>query len=350
MPGSTEYPQPYIKSGLNKGRIKDPLVAHEVYGTIENLRKRETGKRHHRVYKKPFFKRYGDDEALILQAAKNVRQEKESQIDKLTGLHRQESYQPFVEDEIKKLRDKRITGFGVIKFDFDYFSWINNNVEAHTIGDLYLSIAGNMLREELRTNDTGIRPGTGDEFVALIDNLKRKEDFEQIAKRIHEVINKRVLTKTLQTLVFGDKEILDDQGKPIREGTYAIKQFLAGLVNLRDDYNGKGTHFLDTGKGTIEEKKKFMGILRQVDFYRFKTYLEDKRSLRELSAGDLKTRQFQEQEIAGLIEMVFFNLSVSAGGLYIDRNSLTGFSPIDTKLEELVYSVKRSGGGKIFLA
>lgn len=349
MPEAGEYPNPYIRSGPNKGRIRNPLVAHEVNNTIEELRARETKGTHKKFLKKPFFKKYGTDEALILQAAKNVREEEKSGIDELTGLHRKESYRPFVEDHIKKLREGEIKSCGIVRLDFDHFSWVNNVVEAHQLGDIYLARAGHLLREEINKQDIAIRAG-GDEFVVLFDNLKSKEDFVKVVSRVHKVLNKRVLAQTLHTLLFSDREIIGDSGKPVREGTFALKQFLTGLMNLRDDVDGKATHFLASGGGELSEKQKFLSMIKGVDFDQYKSYLADTRSLAELTAEDVTTRMIQEGAIKDLIEYVFFNLGVSAGGLYLTKDNLLGFFPIDKLLDESVYAVKRRGGGNYIIA
>ena len=72
--------------------------------------------------------------------------------------------------------------FSVLALDLDRFKKINDAL-GHQIGDVLLRIAGERLRETLRTVDTLARVG-GDEFVAILAGAVGEADIQTVARRM----------------------------------------------------------------------------------------------------------------------------------------------------------------------
>ncbi len=337
-------PKPYLRSGPNKGMIKDPNVAHEVYNTLEELREEKKVGEENKV---DFFDKYaGNDagDALISQAAKTIREEEKSGFDDLTKLHQKKSYKLFVEDDIRQLKEDQLKTVGIVRLDLDYFSWLNDNVEAHQLGDLYLSIVGKIIRDEIRSKkDIGIRVG-GDEFVVLMHDVSDPESFKNAVQRLHTALNRNALFTTLQVILSSNRTITDEHGSLDREGTVVLKQFLTGLRNLKEDKDRRREHFIQHGRGSMQAKKNFLSALDDINIESYDQYMSDTKTWRNLGADDRDARLIQESEITELIDRVFSSLGVSTGGIYLTKNQIRGFHQIDKKTDELVNYVKRRGG------
>lgn len=338
------YPKPYLRSGPNKGKIKDPNVAHEVYNTLEALHEEKKVDEENKV---DFFNKYaGSDagDALILQAAKTIREEEKNKFDDLTKLHQKKSYKLFIEDDIQQLREDQLKSIGIIRLDLDYFSWLNDNVEAHQLGDLYLSIVGKIIRDEVRSKkDIGIRIG-GDEFAVLMYDVPDPESFKNAVQRVHTALNRNALFTTLQVILNSNRTTTDEHGSLDREGTVVLKQFLAGLKNLKENKDRRRKHFIQHGRGSMQAKKSFLSVLDDINIERYDQYMSDIKTWSKLDEDDRSARLTQESEITELVDRVFDSLGVSTGGIYLTKNQIRGFHQIDKKTDELVNFVKRRGG------
>ena len=73
-------------------------------------------------------------------------------------------------------------GFSVLALDLDRFKKINDAL-GHVIGDALLRVAGERLRETLRTVDTLARIG-GDEFVAILPGATTEAEIQTVARRM----------------------------------------------------------------------------------------------------------------------------------------------------------------------
>ena len=73
-------------------------------------------------------------------------------------------------------------GFSVLALDLDRFKKINDAL-GHQTGDALLRIAGERLRETLRTVDTLARVG-GDEFVAILPGAVSEAEIQTVARRM----------------------------------------------------------------------------------------------------------------------------------------------------------------------
>lgn len=70
--------------------------------------------------------------------------------------------------------------------DLDRFKYINDSL-GHKMGDRVLKVIADRLKDSLRKDDIISRQG-GDEFVILLKNFTTKEDIEDTAARINEMI------------------------------------------------------------------------------------------------------------------------------------------------------------------
>ncbi len=79
---------------------------------------------------------------------------------------------------------------GLMFVDLDYFKHVNDEL-GHQAGDAVLVEVSERLRVVIRSCDTAGRLG-GDEFVVLLPGVERREDLEEIAKRVLEFVEQPV--------------------------------------------------------------------------------------------------------------------------------------------------------------
>lgn len=344
MIDSEGFPKPFIRSGPYKGQIRDKNVAHEAYNALEETSRRQKVGDNKKV---DFFQKYANEDVgdpLIIQAAKTVREEEKNTFDDLTKLHQKKSFQLFIEDDLNSLKSGELKSLGILRFDLDNFSWLNDNLEAHLIGDLYLATVGKIIRDEIKgKEDIGIRI-SGDEFAALLHNIPDPESFKSAAQRLHISLNTGTLTMTLQSILHANKSISNEDGKQDREGTVILKQFLSGFRNLRKDVDGRAKHFMRHGRGSRKDKRNFLDLLENINLEHYEIYSNDKRTWQELSLENQKDRMIQESEVVELFERVFNGLGVSTGGIFVTGYQTDGFPAFSKRTDELVYAVKRRGG------
>ncbi len=107
--------------------------------------------------------------------------------DRLTGLANRKAFTIRLERAVERMREEQYL-FAVIFMDLDRFKVINDS-HGHLFGDHLLSAVASRLRNCLRERrgDILARFG-GDEFVALLEDLKDPEDALVIARRFQEVL------------------------------------------------------------------------------------------------------------------------------------------------------------------
>ncbi|CUH83932.1 GGDEF domain-containing protein [Thalassovita mediterranea] len=103
--------------------------------------------------------------------------------DMLTGLQNRR-----VMDETLARFCQTGTAFSLIHLDLDYFKRVNDSL-GHAAGDFVLQEVANIIRRELRSEDTIIRYG-GDEFVLILRNAVRRNELSGIANRLIVEITK----------------------------------------------------------------------------------------------------------------------------------------------------------------
>jgi diguanylate cyclase (GGDEF)-like protein len=104
-----------------------------------------------------------------------------SEFDQLTGAHNRFSLEKHLDILIGAARDGKDC-FGLIYLDLDGFKQVND-VFGHRIGDLYLEHVAARLQGRLRGHDILARVG-GDEFAALISEVKTRADIEEVVSRL----------------------------------------------------------------------------------------------------------------------------------------------------------------------
>ena len=110
--------------------------------------------------------------------------------DTLTGLPNRDLLTDRLRQSLeRRKRDDKLSA--VLYIDLDGFKPINDTL-GHSAGDVALKKIADRLRESIRKYDTAARIG-GDEFVILLDNVSNKEEIEDVAKRVLENINEKLV-------------------------------------------------------------------------------------------------------------------------------------------------------------
>lgn len=342
--GELPFKSPFIRSGTDKGRIRNPDTAHEVYNTIlEGLSYRGKSQKRKKVEITKLFVGQGDNDFLIRQAAKKVKVEELQRIDQLTKLGIKGAFEPTLTTELENLEKGDTKSLGIIKFDLDYFSWVNDVLEAHQLGDLYLESAGSLIRKMMRPQDSSFRVG-GDELAVITRDSFSDKSFLNIVDRLHKNLDEQILITTLKTVVNSKREISDKNGKKEREGTIAVRQFLNGLLKLRDNTDGRKTHFLTHGRGGHDVKQEFLKRLESVNMERYEQYLADNRVKSELTPDEFESRIYIENQARNDITYILSNLGVSTAGIFLIKGNQPSYHDVTVRLEEIGYELKRKGG------
>jgi diguanylate cyclase (GGDEF)-like protein len=113
-----------------------------------------------------------------------------SEFDLLTDIHNRFN----LEKRIDKLIVESGTGmskFGLIYIDLDEFKQVND-LFGHRIGDVYLQIAAQRMKRQLRPGDILARLG-GDEFAALVAPVRDRREAEEIGNRLEHCFDEPFL-------------------------------------------------------------------------------------------------------------------------------------------------------------
>ncbi|MDF2788981.1 MAG: gmr [Neobacillus sp.] len=129
--------------------------------------------------------------------------------DSLTGLPNRRKLDHELLKTLSEAKEQK-KKVGVLFLDLDRFKYINDSL-GHKMGDKVLQVIADRLKDSLRKDDIISRQG-GDEFVILLKNLTTKEDIEETAARINEMIadpirllgNEFVLSASIGMSVFPD--------------------------------------------------------------------------------------------------------------------------------------------------
>ena len=130
----------------------------------------------------------GDDKVLVLVRDISERTKTESKLynmsihDVLTGIYNRN----YFEHGLDKYNNKDLTGIGIVICDLDGLKVVNDTL-GHDVGDEYLRIVANVLKECFGKDDIIARIG-GDEFAVLINNTTTKK-LEAIALKTDKLLN-----------------------------------------------------------------------------------------------------------------------------------------------------------------
>jgi len=101
--------------------------------------------------------------------------------DTLTGLPNRTLVSDRLTIAIERARRQQ-TRIGVLLLDLDHFKHINDTL-GHDVGDEVLRVAGQRLKDGVRTSDTVARMG-GDEFVVMLSDLHNRLEAEAVAQKL----------------------------------------------------------------------------------------------------------------------------------------------------------------------
>jgi len=132
------------------------------------------------------------------------RKEKEKRLqhqathDYLTGLPNRFLFEDRLEQVLAKAK-RQGTIVGVLYIDLDNFKSVNDEM-GHSVGDLVLQDLAQVMRSALRESDTIARIG-GDEFVALLDDLKEEQNAVLVANNIVQAFQTPILVQGKEILI-----------------------------------------------------------------------------------------------------------------------------------------------------
>lgn len=116
--------------------------------------------------------------------------EKALKIDGLTGLKRKEQLDSILDERLGRYSREGL-GLSYVVIDLREFKKINDTY-GHSMGDIAIRTIGDIIREEIRSNDEGIRTG-GDEFGIVLDGKNTEDNINQLIKRIRDRYERSML-------------------------------------------------------------------------------------------------------------------------------------------------------------
>lgn len=367
---AVEYKSPLISSGKDKGRVRDPLSSRLLAdSTIKEARakaiqkyprpRREEYPGQYLKNREGFVRLYMGKEdgslATLDMAHEWTIDIQMAQLDPMTGLIRKEYFDRELELVAVQARN-RGEGFGVFRLDLDFFSWINDALKAHAMGDLYLGEMGYLIRSSIKNSkgDEAFRLG-GDEAGVLLNRKLTPAGFLAAVARLHKVLNgdkdnpTPILKRTLDKALKSTGERKTKSGKIEREGTVALKEFLWGLYCIKNnivvDEVGARDDFRENARGSESSKNEFLERLDQLHLDGFKDYLSSHQVYSELSESERKERYEIETDVVRVIMLAFSNLSASVAGVYVGPGDEIDVRLIHEIVDKQVYAVKSKGRG-----
>lgn len=376
-----EFPNPYVRSGPDKRRIKDTDIAHEYYNLLEFQRKQEKVPISKKV---EYYNREGDNNSAIRQAAKSVQLERKTyalaeklavqeakltettrqrDTDGVTGLIRKERYNELIERAVSEFRSfdterkKGRQNLAIAKLDIDLFSWWND-LGGTTFGDFALNVVGNIIRRSIRAEDLAINKG-GEELIIIPGESNSLNEYELEIGRIVRRIRTFAMEDILHILQDGQrKTTIYRNGAKLEErsSTIILKSFASELIKKTDI--GGIDYFMDHGKGGIKKKrveKVLESVKKKEILYTgkskrllsvLKEYISDDNTYSELETNDLYAlaeRKNIEAELCDIIQQIFDELTVSAGMIIYtedDRSNSPVKEEIDATIDALNLKAK----------
>lgn len=337
----------------NQGRIKNVAVAQEAateidkrYGGIKNPERRQA--KIDKFLSGATREGRGVD-PFHAEAVKRLHDEALSQRDSLTGLLNTVAFETELADAFAEGRP-----LGIVRADLDKFSWLNDTLGGHEMGNLYLQIVASHVRREIKITDVAGRPG-GDEFMAIIHGITSQEDFNNLAHRLHGKINgKQMLAETLGVLFNSTEEKPLKNGKMELTRTIAFREICKNLLDLRGNIvvNDKTREtaqefFMNNMRGST--KKQFLENVNSMPttfLEEMREYVMDTRISSEMGHDAVHRRHF-EQRFGRTLNNLIPEMGVSMSGVWVENPHTQSADDVSRKLDSAVYRVKEQGGDSV---
>lgn len=275
----------------------------------------------------------------------------EAKKDSLTGLLHHKAFFRELESLLKNGNK-----IGVIRADLDKFSWLNDALGGHSVGDLYLQVIARRLFNGVQLTDVVGRPG-GDEFMLIINHEISGQDFKRVAGRIAEsLMGKDTLGETLNILLNSDEEVKLANGKMEDRRTFAFRQVCQKMLDLYDnrivDEKTKMTaqeYFITHMRGSWDSKNQFLDNIRAIHpefIQEMRDYAAETRVNDEMGHDRVYQRHF-ERDFRNVLYKAIPDMGASLSATWVDDPTNRSAQGITEALDDAVYKVKGQGGNNI---
>lgn len=335
------------------GRVKNIAVAanaavtvNESYGGIKDPKIKQTKIDNYLDLQKRVGR--GVD-PLHRSAAKDVYHEALSQRDSLTGLLNNAAINAELEEAFRGN-----IPIGILRADLDKFSWLNDTLGGHEMGDLYLQIVSAHLRRETQSTDFAGRPG-GDEFIVLLKNVTSRNDFFRVAERLFAAIEgKQMLHETLGVFFHSQEQKVLPNGQLEYRRTIALREICTKLLDLHDDVivnhdtgESAQSFFMKNMRGST--KQQFLENVNGLDpelLNEMREYNEDKRISDDIGHEAVHREHFEDRFI-NVLEKLIPEMGVSMSGIWMENPQKQHVGDVSRRLDASVYQIKEHGGNRL---
>lgn len=340
-------------------RMKDPIVAHiaanNINQQIDTLERIGFGKKLKKegikTWRSDYAVERGDEEEVAARQRLNL--ERVAFFDPLTGLKRKEAARPVLLEAIRRYRVSRETvkkpfNFGVCAADIDLFSWWNDVIRAHAIGDVVLNELGKLFLKSTKKEDELIRDG-GEEFLLVFANIANKVGCEKVVQRLQGRVREELLLMVVERLVAKEERIEAEKTGNWDEVdgiSQTLIEFVNGLVWLHEDkpFNKrvKGQpdpvltrpqkDFREGVKGPVELKNVFINrvndfmegkLIPRITPGELRAFAADRRSNKLLSSEERRKRFAIETQIAqNVLVKLFESITISCGVVHVGEKAV----------------------------
>ncbi|WP_163193406.1 sensor domain-containing protein [Clostridium thermarum] len=191
--------------------------------------------------------------------------------DPVTGLPNRIMLAEIINEKIKKANESK-SKFSMIYIDLDNFKVINDSY-GHSLGDKLLVEVSKRLKEINRNKINSFRLG-GDEFIVLMEDIKDKEEVEQLSRYLHKVLASVICIdgKVFHITHSSGAVIYPDHGTDFNE---LLKNADTAMYKSKEAGRGNNSFYDDKmGEAAIEKIKIEADLHKAIENNEFELYYQ----------------------------------------------------------------------------